>query len=115
MNLVFVYLPIVVSRKSLPRHIVQIVNICPGVDYQVGLSARKTTTAGQVSATLYVNDVPLAGGVISSALFMLRVASVGGATFSSMSNTALVQILTYAGGTGATTEAQIDKVAFTPV
>ena len=108
MNLVFVYLPIFVSRKSLPRHIVQIVNICPGVDYQVGLSAGKTTTGGQVSATLYVNGVPLAGGVISSELFMLRVASVGGAIFSSTSNMALVQILTYAGGTGATTEVHVE-------
>ncbi|KAF2993853.1 hypothetical protein E8E13_000288 [Curvularia kusanoi] len=103
------------SNANLPQRIEQAVSICSGVNYQVGFLARRTTSAGTVSAVLYVDDTPLAGGTVTSTAFT-TVASVNGGTFLSVRNTALVRIeFTYSGGFGSAKEVQIDDVFLTPV
>jgi hypothetical protein len=103
------------GNPNLPQRILQAVNICPGTTYQIGFSARRVTTTGTVSAVLYVNDTPLAGGVITSTAFTSAFV-VNGGMFSSTSKTVLVRIeFTYSGSSGSAKEVQVDNVTFTPV
>jgi hypothetical protein len=102
------------GNANLPQRIVQAVNVCPGLNYLVGFSARRVTSTGIVSAVLYVDDTPLAGGTITSTAFT-NVFAINGGVFSSMKNTVLVRIeFTYSGSIGSSKEVQIDNVTFTP-
>jgi hypothetical protein len=85
--------------------------VCPGSTYQVAFKARRLTSAGSITAVLYVDDTAYAGGMITSAAF---VAMPVQGQFIATSSSALLRIeITYTGGTGSTKEAQIDDVVLT--
>jgi hypothetical protein len=103
------------GNPNLPQRIVQAVTVCPGVNYQVGFSARRITATGTVSAVLYVNEVPMAGGAITSSSFT-NVSPIGGAVFSTTRNTVLVRIeFTYSGSVVTNKEVLVDNVTITPI
>jgi hypothetical protein len=63
----------------------------------------------------YVNDVALAGGVVTATSFT-SVAAINGGYFSTTASTAILRIeFTYSGSIGAAKEVQVDNVAITPI
>ena len=89
--------------------------MCPGTLYKVSFQARRSTTAGMVSAVAYINDVAQAGGAITTSSFT-SVAAVGSGIFSTTASSVILRIeFTYSGGTGSAKEIQVDNVVITPV
>ena len=103
------------TNSNLPQRLIQAITVCPGTLYKVSFQARRSTTAGMVSAVAYINDVAQAGGAITTSSFT-SVAAVGSGIFSTTASSVILRIeFTYSGGTGSAKEIQVDNVAITPV
>jgi hypothetical protein len=104
------------TTGNLQQRIVQAVSLCPGTTYRVSFQARRITSTGSVTAVAYINEVAVAGGLVTSPSFT-SVPIINGGVFSLTSrNTAVLRIeVTYSGTTTAAKEVFIDNVAITPV
>ena len=104
---------IATTNTNLPQRVIQAITVCPGANYRVSFNARKTTTAGNVAAVLYINDIALAGGTITSTVFQAAPA-IGAGVFSTTSNSVILRLeFSYSGSTGTAKEVQVDDVVLT--